>query len=80
MRRGDCTGAAAAGWAVPAKQTGARLLLRTVRMHTAVEPAKYPVCMAQRGSQSGMCASYLAAYCTRERLVDPNLNAGLTSR
>ncbi len=57
MRRGDCIAVAAAGWAVPAKQTGERSLLRSVRMHTAEESANYRVCLAQRGSMSGMSAA-----------------------
>ena len=66
MRRGDCIAVAAAGWAVPAKQTGERSLSRSVRMHTAEESAKHRVCLAQRGSMFGMSASYLSAYRTTD--------------
>ena len=61
MQRGDCTAVAAAGWAVPAKQTAERSLSRTVRMHIAEKSAKYRVCRARRDSMSDMYASYWSA-------------------
>ena len=68
MRRGDCIAVAAAGWAVPARQTGERSLSRTVRMHTDEEAGIYRVCLARRDSMSGLSASYLSAsYTTGSR-------------